>query len=360
MTEPRVAMITNIPSPYREETHVILNDKLDNNYRVYYCSMVEPNRLWKISDGNYNKTFLKKTIVKFKNKPIYLNLDIIKEMIDFNPDVIITAGFNPTMLLAFLWSKFRRKKHIAFTDGTLFSEERLSKIHKWVRKLVFRYTDAFIGASKKSLELYTSYSISDEKLFLSPLCVNNALYKQGSELPKKYDVIFSGQFIERKMPFFFIDVIKLANELITIKVILIGSGKLKEKMLNRLSELNIEYSYPGFIQQEHLPFIYGSAKILLFPTELDPWGVVANEALAVGLPVMTCENAGAANELIIHDFNGYVLPLDERIWAQHLINVLTDKTLYKKLSENALISVKEFNQINAVDGILCAINFVLE
>lgn len=360
MTSPKIAMITNIPSPYREETYSILNEYLKNSYHVYYCALVEPNRLWKISNGNYNKTFLKKSIFKFKNKSIYLNIDIIKELMNFNPDVIITAGFSPTMLLAFLWAKFRRKKHIAFTDGTIDSEKSLSKIHKWVRKFVFGYTDAFIGASKKSLKLYVSYNISNEKIFLSPLCINNDLYKQGGEIPKKYDIIFSGQFIDRKMPFFFIDVVKLVNESTPCKVILIGSGELKEKMLNKLKELNIEYSYPGFIQQEQLPFIYGSAKILLFPTKNDPWGVVANEACAVGLPVITCENAGAANELIINDYNGYVLPLDEKVWAEHIVNLLKNNTLYKKLSENAIISVKEFNHKNAAAGILGAINFVLE
>lgn len=353
-------MITNIPSPYREETHGILNENLKNNYHVYYCALVEPNRLWKINNGNYNKTFLKKSILQFKKKPIYLNIDIIKELMNFNPDVIITAGFSPTMLLAFLWSKFRHKKHIAFTDGTVDTEKFLGKIHRWVRKFIFRYTDAFIGASKKSLEIYVNYNISNEKLFLSPLCINNDLYKKARKIQKKYDIIFSGQFIDLKMPFFFIDVIKLVDESTPCKVILIGSGELKEKMLNKLEELNIEYSYPGFIQQEQLPFIYGSAKILLFPTKHDAWGIVANEACAAGLPVITCDNAGAANELIIHDYNGYVLPLDERIWAQHVVKILTNITLYERLSKNAIISVKEFNHKNAVAGILGAVNFVLK
>lgn len=360
MSLPRIAMILNIPSPYREETHIILNENLKNNYRVYYCARIEPNRLWDISNGNYNKTFLKKPILNFKKKSIYLNIDILKELNKYNPDVIITGGFNPTMLLAFLWSKFQKKKHISITDGTVFSEESLSNIHKWVRNFVYRYTDAFIGGSKKSLELYSKYNITEEKQFHSPLCIKNNLYAQSRGIPKKYDVIFSGQFIDGKMPFFFINVIKLVSESIPCKVILIGSGKLKEKIIHNLEELKIEYSHPGFIKQEQLPFVYGSAKILLFPTKRDAWGVVANEACAAGLPVITCNNAGVANELIVHDYNGYVLPLDEKIWAQYVIEVLTNTTLYERLSNNAFISVKEFNHKNAVAGILGAIDFVLK
>ena len=358
MSSSKIAMITNIPSPYREETHILLHEKLKNNYSVYYCAKDEPNRMWKIGNNDYNKTFLKKSILKFKKKTIYLNLDIIKELNNYNPDVIITAGFNPTMLLSFLWAKFRNKKHIAFTDGTVDSEKSLGKIHRWVRKFVFRYTDGFIGASKKSLELYATYEIRKEKMFLSPLCINNELYKQTKGIQKKYDIIYSAQFIDRKMPFFFINVVKLISDSIPCKVILIGSGELKEKMLKRLEELNIDYSYPGYIQQEQLPLIYGSAKILLFPTKFDAWGIIANEACAAGIPVITCENAGAANELIINDYNGYVLPLDEKIWAQHVIKVLSDVSLYKKLSDNAVISVRKFNYENAIAGVLNAIDFV--
>jgi len=358
MMSPKIAMITNIPSPYREEIHILLNEKLKNNYSVFYCAKDEPNRMWKLADSDYNKTFLKKSILKFKNRLIYLNIDIIRELKNYNPDVIITAGFNPTMLLSFLWAKFRNKKHIAFTDGTVDSEKSLGKMHRWVRKFVFRYTDAFIGASKKSLELYTSYDISNEKLFLSPLCINNEVYKQAKGIQKKYDIIYSARFIDLKMPFFFIDVLKLISDSIPCKVILIGSGELKEKMIKRLEELNIDYSYPGYIQQEQLPLIFGSAKILLFPTKSDTWGIVANEACAAGIPVITCENAGVANELIINGYNGYVLPLDEKIWAEHVIKVLSDVSMYKKLSDNAVISVRNLNYENAVAGILSAVDFV--
>ena len=351
-------MITNIPSPYREETHILLYKKLQNNYSVFYCAKDEPNRMWKIGNSDYNKTFLKKSILKFKKGTIYLNTDIINELKKFNPDIIITAGFSPTMLLSFLWAKFRNKKHIAFTDGTIDSEKYLGKMHRWVRKFVFRYTDGFIGASKKSLELYASYNISNEKMFLSPLCINNEEYKVTKGIQKKYDIIYSAQFIDRKMPFFFINVLKLINDSIPLKVILIGSGELKEEMLKRLDELNIDYSYPGYIQQEQLPLIYGSAKILLFPTKFDAWGIIANEACAAGIPVITCENAGAANELIISEYNGYVLPLDEKIWAQHVIKVLSDISVYKKLSDNAVLSVGKYNYENAVAGILSAVEFV--
>lgn len=360
MSLTKIATITNTPAPYREETYAILNKKLKNQYHVYYCSRIGHNRLWKITDGDYNKTFLKSFSLKFKDRLIYFNFDIFTALNKFNPDVVLTSGFFPTMILAFIWSKCHGKKHITLTDGTITSEKHLSGIHRWVRKFVYFYTDAFIGSSKKSMELYLSYNVKSEKLFLSPLCIKNDIYKKCHGIQKKFDIIFSGQFIDRKMPFFFIDVIKLVCESISCKVLLIGSGELKEKMLNKLDELNIEYSYPGFIQQEQMPFFYGSAKILLFPTKYDAWGLVTNEACAAGLPVITCDNAGAANELIIHDYNGFVLPLDEKVWAQHIIKLLSNEDLYKKFSTNALKGIQKYTYENAVQVIMDAAYYALQ
>lgn len=355
---PKVAMITNIPSPYREKTHVDLNSIFNLNYHVFYCAHLESNRLWKFDYGDYNKTFLKQSNLKYDKKVIYLNLDILKQLNYFSPDVVITAGFFPTAILAFIWCKLKRRKHIAFTDATIQSEENLSFAHKLIRIIVYYFTEAFIGASQKSLALYQNYKVDKSKLFLSPLCINNNIYEEARKIKKKYDLIFSGQFIDRKMPFFFAEVVRLVNEVLPCTVLLIGSGDLKDTLLNTLQNLNIDYTYPGYIQQNELPAKYGASKILIFPTKADPWGVVANEACAAGLPVITCENAGAANELIIHNYNGYVLPLNAKIWSDHIVKLLSDIDLYVKFSYNAIKSVQNYNYEAAVSGIKDAVRYV--
>jgi putative transposase len=53
----------------------------------------------------------------------------------------------------------------------------------------------------------------------------------------------------------------------------------------------------GYFSQNELPYYYALTRVFLFPTLLDPWGVVANEACAAGVPVITCSNAGAAGDL---------------------------------------------------------------
>lgn len=351
---PKVALITNIPAPYREKMHELLSIHFDGNYTVVYCAEREANRKWNINYGNYNKIILSEV----NKNAIHNNIEIVHLLKEINPDIIIIMGFFPTMLYTFIWSLVKGKKIIVFTDGTLKSESHLSIVHKLIRKIIFRNTNAFIGPANGCADLYKSYNIKDNQFFRTCLCVNNDLFFSVPWNEKKYDLMFSGQFIERKMPFFFIKVASLVMKKIpNLKILILGDGHLKNDMMEQLKLNKIDYDYPGFITQEELPTFYAQSKLFLFPTLNDPWGVVANEAMAAGVPVITCNNAGVANDLVIDGENGFVLPLEEEIWAIEIIKILFNQTEYKRLSKNAISHVKKYNFINAAKGVEDAISY---
>jgi len=358
---PNIILITNIPAPYRETIHELISTKITGNYTVLYCDQKEPNRDWSFALGNYKHIFLKRKMLTYKERYIHINTDVWGKLNHLNPDVVITAGsFNPTMLIAFGWSKIKRKIYIPMTDGWLISENNLTILHKWVRKIVYKFSDAYIGASKHSIDLYKSYGCKDEQIFQSHLCANNQLFLQSINQEKKYDLMFSGQFIERKMPLFFAEVAQLIKaKRGKCSVLILGSGELKDAFLSKLEEYGIEMSYAGYVSQNELPSYYASAKIFLFPTLQDPWGVVANEAMAAGTPVITCENAGVAGDLVIHDVNGCVLPLDVEIWAEKTAFLLNNSETYARLSKQALIDVQNFSYENAAQGIVDATEYSL-
>ena len=168
--------------------------------------------------------------------------------------------------------------------------------------------------------------------------------------------MFSGRFIDLKLPFFFVEIAKQVKEnLGYCRVLILGSGVLKEEIFLKLDEYGIEYDYPGFVETKKLPEYYAKAKIFLFPTQNDTWGVVANEAMAAGLPVITCKDAGVAHDLVINDQTGYVLPIDKNMWAEKVIAILKDQSLYERLSANAWQHVQQYNFHNAANGVTRAI-----
>ena len=354
-----ILIITNIPAPYRVPVFNRLAEYYGNNFKVFYCAHKESNRHWSINNIQHDFIILKGKTLKLKRGSFHINYDIVFHLFKYKPDIIINGGLSLTNIIAWLYSRIFNKRHIVQSDSWELPEKKLSKLHLIIRKIVFNKTDAFICVGKKGRAYFRSFNIADERIFNSPLAIDNVYYSKYLNKSPCYDLMFSGQFVDIKMPFFIIDVLqKIKENGITFKFLMIGSGPLEKEIIGRLKNYKIDYNYPGFIQQNDLPKYYSSAKILLFPSLHDPWGVVANEAMAVGVPVITCDNAGAANDLIIDGENGYVLPLDINIWAEKILQLLNDPIMYSKFSKNALEKVQEFNFGKSSEGIISAIRNV--
>ena len=125
----RVAIVTNMPTPYR----IPIFQKLANhygttNFKVIYCTEKECNRDWLLDQDGFDLTYLKENAVTWKNRFIHFNFDVLKALTTYKPDIIITTGFYPTSLIAFAYTLFFTKKHIAWTDGTINSEQTLSVV----------------------------------------------------------------------------------------------------------------------------------------------------------------------------------------------------------------------------------------
>lgn len=351
--------VTNAPAPYREKVHELASRALDGNYHVIYCQEREPNRLWDLSLGDYSRSFLRPSFLTVGDRFIHANPEVWAELGKLDPDVVITNGFNPTFLIAFFWCMAKNRKHISFHDGWKGSESNLTFIHVLVRKLVYRRSAAFIASSRHGLDWFREYGCAEDALFQSHLCADNERYgKFAGITPKTYDIAFSGQFIERKMPLFFVEVASLMKtKKPDLRVLLMGDGPQREAVLDALKTRGISFDYPGFVSQADLPRYYAAAEMLLFPTLLDPWGVVANEACAAGIPVITCPNAGVADDLILNGYDGFVVELDAAAWAERAWTLLSDRTLLDVFSRNALTKVQDYNYKAAAKGIVDAVTF---
>lgn len=359
----KICLLINIPVPYRIPVFDIISSKLGNDFSVIYFAKKEPNRKWKLENLKHNHIFLKENISEKDDGFNYVhnNFEVFTHLRRINPDCIITTGFNPTHLYAWFYSKLFFKKHIPMTDGWLYSEKDLSRLHKLIRKIVYKTSNSFIGASKNSITLFESYGVKREKTFQSHLCIDNDRFKNFNKFnERKYHIMFSGQFTDRKIPFFFCDILEeLSKRINNLKVLILGSGPLEKEFFKKLDNIKLDYHYPGFISQEELPKYYSNSKLFLFTTKLDAWGVVVNEAMASGTPIISTPYAGVINDLVLDSNNGYILDIDVDKWADKIEIILSDEKLWNKLSSNGVERVQEFNFENAAKGILDASKYSL-
>jgi glycosyltransferase involved in cell wall biosynthesis len=355
----RVAKVTNIPAPYRQPIYEALAAVPDIDLQVIFCSGREPDRAWNLDRVATNQVFLRERFLTWRGRYIHFNPDVWSALHKFDPDVVVTTGYNPTHLLAFLYTRLKGKRHVVMTDGTLRSEQTLSWIHRWVRRRVFAGSAAFVGASEGSFALFREYGIADTLMFKSHLCANNATFAAQGEVAKRFDFMFCGRIVSVKNPHFALDVAQAVARRLGRRtaLLVVGSGEAEAAMRRQAERISadVEVEFAGFARQEALPGLYAQARIFLFPTSWDPWGVVGNEACAAGLPLLVSPEAGVAGELVRDDCNGFVLALEVPRWVDAAVCLLTDEPLYQRMSADARQRVAPYSFQNAAAGLSAAL-----
>lgn len=360
----KIVFVTNEAAPYRVPVLNKVAAREGVHLQVVFCCSREPNRFWDLPPFEFDHVFLRDCYFTIRGRYIHYNPDIIPVLKRFDPDVVVTDGYNPTHLFTFGYALMNHKPRVVMTDGTVISEQNLSGIHRTVRRFVFNRAHAFVAASIGGRQLYEGYGVNAERCFKSCLCTDNEAYQaQPGFIGKKHDFIFCGRVEKVKNPLFALEVARETARRLNRKtsILFVGSGNEEDNVIGEAFSMSewIDAEFYGFAAQAELPRLYHSARIFLFPTLWDPWGVVANEACAAGLPVIVSPNAGAANELVLDGENGYVRPLDVSEWADRAAYLLTHQDAYDRFSRRSLEIVSDYTFDHAASGLLDACLFAL-
>lgn len=358
----KIALVTNIPAPYRIPIYKEIARLPDISLQVIFCSEREPNRFWNLPPLEFSHVFLKKRFATVNDRYIHNNPDVFGRLKEFAPDVVVIDGFNPTHLYACLYAFLNRVPYVPMTDGTYESERSLSLLHRMARRFIYTKTCAFVYASLGGKKLYQSYGVPAEQCFQSHLCIDNEAFRPtSSNITKQYDFIFCGRIEAVKNPLFALNVAaEVAKKLNRkVSILYVGAGSQLEMVKAGASSRSdlVEATFHHHATQEELPALYQSARIFLFPTLWDPWGVVANEACAAGLPVMVSSYAGVAGELVLDNHNGFICDLDIHVWAERATRLLCDPALWEAFSQRSSSLVGQYNFTDAAEGLISACRY---
>lgn len=352
--------MTNNPAPYRIPVYNAIGLDTGIDLHVVFCTTREPNREWNLPPIDRPHYYLRDRFLTYRGGFIHFNLDVFDALKTIQPDVVITAGFNPTHLFAYIYALRNGCAHIPMTDGTLDSERSLGWIHRLVRRWVFRRSRAFLAAANAGLDIYRSYGCPEESLFRSTLCVNNAAFAAPGLSAKRFDLLFCGRLTSVKNPLFVLEVAQAAAKLLgrRLSVCFVGSGSFEAAVRRAAASLTseLDVTLVGFVKQEELPRWYAQSRVFLLPSRWDPWGVVANEACAAGLPVISSPHAGVAGELVREGETGFVRELDVELWSEAVARLLQDDALYAAMSRAASrVASEEYTVEGAAGGIVAAV-----
>jgi glycosyltransferase involved in cell wall biosynthesis len=361
-----VLFINNIPSPYKIDFLNELGKYI--NLTVWFEAKNEKNRRWGISElgNNFKYEFLKGITFGISR---HFNFGILEKLKKEKFDIYIIGGYASfTTIIVIKWLKSNNIPFILVVDGGFPKNENKFKGYL-KRKLISsasywlssgtnctKYL-LYYGAQKDKIIEYPFSSVKYTKQDLKPLLKKEIINFKKKESLNKIVLLNVGQFIYRKG----IDILLKAFKNINyneVSLIIIGGGPLKKEYLKYIEEYNIKnIIIKDFLPKEKLLYYYKISDIFIFPTRYDIWGLVINEAMNFGLPIISSDMAGAAYDLVRDGENGYIFKAGDIDELKSKIELLIkDETKRKVFSQKSLETISRFTIKNMVTKYLEAIN----
>jgi glycosyltransferase involved in cell wall biosynthesis len=247
---------------------------------------------------------------------------------------------------------------------------RGGKLYTWIaekhRALVYSRIDAFLCIGSRQFDFYGKYGVPREKMFWSPYCVDNTYFRMQAEslsgrraelrracgFTEGMRVIaFCGKLVDLKRPFDILHALGMLRDKDRYGALFIGTGPLQadvESVAKACGLRNVVVT--GFVNLSGLARHYILADCLVLPSLRDNWGLVVNEAMNFGLPVIVSDRVGCAPDLVKD--NGYVYPMgDVQALSRSLERVFATEDSAKDLGRRSLAIVDRFSVQAAADGI---------
>jgi len=297
---------------------------------IDYC-FIKSNTLV-ISDSKSNKDFLDKKswILRFR----YV-LNCFK-----NNDFIIINGYNNyPFILTFIFNLFSvKKKYIATESDTQLSipNSPLKRFIKWLYlTIVFqnKYVLGFAGGSNSHKDLFRHYRMEEERIFLMPMMVDNSRFtaeKNNSHYP--FTFLFVGRLVSHKNVEHLIQQFNIVFSDKDAILNIIGDGDQGKYLIDKYTSEKVIFKGKKFNQE--LVAEYLNASCFVCPSLFEPWGLVVNEALSAGLPVIASKEVGACFDLIKGKETGFIAD-DMQEFGQMMLTLFNDAELLKRYSKNA-------------------------
>lgn len=277
-----------------------------------------------------NKTSNEVSISEIKRN-IYKSLNKIKLNV-----IAINGYHNPAALVLLLWALENNVSVILMSESTFIDRKRW-KLVEYTKKNILNLFDAAIVGGSPHVDYLKDLGFNKNKILTGYDVVDNEYFNEKTEyyrfegekikkekgLPDKY-FLTSCRFIPKKnIPFMltsYANYIKIKKEK-AFGLVLLGSGPQEELIKNMIKNLGIKHKVflPGFKQYDELPIYYAFAKAFILPSKVEQWGLVVNEAMASGLPVIVSRNCGSSYDLVKNGKNGFLFdPTNE----EELISIL--------------------------------------
>lgn len=228
-------------------------------------------------------------------------------------------------------------------------------------KWLFKKCDGFLSIGSLNKAYYRHYGVSEGKIFDAPYSVDNRFFQKLTESfrndresfrsslglqPDRPVILFAGKLMARKHPMDLLEAyIRLSNtgnEEPRPYLLLIGDGEEMDRLKKRAKQTGWNsIKFLGFQNQSKIPAFFDLCDVFVLPSTWEPWGLVVNEVMNAGKPVIVSDQVGCAPDLVKDGENGFIFPArDIGALKKALENTLTNP---EKIAQMGSYSLKKIN-----------------
>ncbi|MEQ1749036.1 MAG: glycosyltransferase family 4 protein [Prosthecobacter sp.] len=276
---------------------------------------------WEASDrGAANLVTLAEQGSAFRMTSAELAEKLSAALDDFQPDAVAIPGWSSKgALTALKWCLAHRIPAILMTESSAHDERRQS-LKEWVKRRLIRLFSASLAGGTLHRDYLVALGMDRESIFLGYDAIDNEYFRQRADAIRLVSLrdteeecfLASARFIPKK------NIIRLIKAYAGYRIVasslglrpwslvLLGDGQMKAEIVAEVNRLKLEsfVTMPGFKQYNELPEYYARSSAFIHASTTEQWGLVVNEAMACGLPVLVSNRCGCAPDLVREGVNG--------------------------------------------------------
>ena len=306
----KVALVTTQPAPYRIPVWDAVASRV-GTLGVYLCTDREPNRIWDVMNPDgYRFTCIYpqglSVHVRRHEFDLHVNPSLPRLLSRLEPDAVVVTGYQtPSFVAVIAWARARKIPLVLWWESHAGSSRVQRGPIAVARKRLIHCADAYVTVGQRSAAYLVELGVPPERISrgVNAVDVERLRRSQANGHVDRDDdrvkFLYVGQLIERKG----VQDLLAAFEAMprdTTWLRIVGYGPLEDELrdaVRRKRLHNVEFA-AGTKTLEETAAHYSWADFLVMPSRVEVWGLVVNEALACGLPVLASRQAGCTPDLV--------------------------------------------------------------
>ena len=367
-----VASLVSYIPPHQADIYRAYSSRFQR-YTIMVSTKMERHRIWEadwdglevIPQRTYSIASRWRHAMGFTDKlDIHLPLDTLGLLRKHKPDVVLSGELGFRSLCSAIYCLFNRDTPLVlWACVSEHTEQGRGWLRYWLRRWLIRQADGMIVNGSSGKRYVTQFGIDPKHVYEVPYSTPQGLFDQAPlerSAEAAHRLLYVGQLSERKGISLLLPALQRwaeANPERSVELTVVGGGPLADTLKQEESPENLQITYLGWQTHEQIADHCANSGILVFPTLADEWGLVVNEAMSAGMPVLGSLYSASVEEFCIEGETGWCFRPDQEEEMYNAIDraMNTPVEQLNKMRQECRTRIGEISPSKCADRLAAAI-----